>query len=142
MEPSYTSPKRFLTPTFSLSKLGFSWPPSIPVVVPHRIRRKLRSRIRSRQSPASTISALQTSCNPRDTLRSLRKHRWSAYDAQYLLIVILGVFSLSVMEHPGALVKTAVTTLLLISLILPITRQFFLPFLPIATWLVFFYSCG
>ena len=142
MEPSYSTPKRFTKSPFSLSKLGFSWPPSIPVVVPHRIRRKLRSRIRSRQSPSSTLSALQTSYNPKDTLRSLRRHRWSAYDAQYLLIAIVGVFSLSIIEQPGALFKTAVTTLLLISLIIPITRQFFLPFLPIATWLVFFYSCA
>jgi hypothetical protein len=30
---------------------------------------------------------------------------------------------------------------LLLSLVLPITRQFFLPFLPIAAWLIFFYAC-
>ena len=120
----------------------FSWPGKIPFRVPHRIRRKLRSRIRSRQSPSSALSALQTSFSPADTLLSLRRHRWSYYDAQYLILLILGIFSLSIIKTPGPIVKTAVATLILTSLILPITRQLFLPFLPIATWLIFFYACG
>ena len=53
----------------------------------------------------------------------------------------MGIFSLSVIGAPGPLTKTAMATLLLISLLLPITRQFFLPFLPIAAWLTFFYAC-
>ncbi|KAL2223255.1 hypothetical protein M432DRAFT_44125 [Thermoascus aurantiacus ATCC 26904] len=114
---------------------------SIQLLVPHRMRRKLRSKLRSRVSPTSSISALQTSFSPLDTLRSLQAHRWTLYDFQYLLLMIVGIFSLSVIEVPGPLVKTAVSTLLLISLLLPITRQFFLPFLPIAAWLTFFYSC-
>ena len=108
---------------------------------PFKASDTLRSRIRSRQSPSSSLTALQTSFKPSDTLRSLRGHRWSYYDAHYLFLIILLVFALSMIERPGALVKTAVATLLLVSLILPITRQFFLPFLPIATWLIFFYSC-
>ena len=45
------------------------------------------------------------------------------------------------MQSPGPLLKTVVATLLLTSLVIPITRQFFLPFLPIAGWLVLFYAC-
>ncbi|MCJ1373788.1 Aureobasidin resistance protein Aur1 [Loxospora ochrophaea] len=127
---------------FSKSKLPFSWSPSLPVLIPHRIRRKLRSRIRSRQSPSSSLSSLQTSFSPADTLRTLRAHRWSFYDGQYLILIILATFSLSITPFPGPFIKTAVVTLLLTSLILPITRQFFLPFLPIGTWLFFFYACG
>lgn len=55
--------------------------------------------------------------------------------------MILGIFCLSVIEYPGALLKTLIATLLMVSLLLPITRQFFLPFLPIASYLVLFYSC-
>ena len=115
---------------------------SIQLLVPHRLRRKLRSKLRNRQSPASTITTLQTSFSPADTLRSLQSHRWTAYDGQYLILAILGIFSLCIIEQPGALVKTAVASLLLTSLVLPITRQFFLPFLPIAAWLIFFYACS
>jgi inositol phosphorylceramide synthase catalytic subunit len=39
------------------------------------------------------------------------------------------------------MVKTLVATLLLGSLIIPVTRQFFLPFLPIASYLILFYAC-
>lgn len=113
---------------------------SIQLLVPHRLRRKLRSKLRTRVSPASAITTLQTSFSPADTLRSLQSHRWTVYDFQYLLLAVVGLFSLCIIEAPGALVKFAVATLILTSLVLPITRQFFLPFLPIAAWLIFFYS--
>ncbi|KZF21932.1 aureobasidin resistance protein Aur1 [Xylona heveae TC161] len=113
----------------------------MPVIVPHRFRRKLRSKLRSRQSPASSLASLQTSFSPADTLRSLRAHRWSYNDGQYLLLIIIGIFSLCVIETIGPMAKTLISTLLLTSLILPVTRQFFLPFLPIAGWLVLFYAC-
>lgn len=128
---------------FSKPKFPVSWP-SIPTFVPHRIRRKFRStksRIRSRQTPTSSITALQTSFNPADTLKSLRMHQWSYYDAQYLLLVLIGIFSLSIIESPGPLVKTMVATGLMTLLLMPATRQFFLPFLPIAGWLVLFFAC-
>ncbi|KAI9834247.1 MAG: hypothetical protein M1819_003085 [Sarea resinae] len=126
--------------TFTKSKVPFSWP-SMPSFVPYRLRRKLRSKLRSRQSPASGLATLQTSFSPADTLRSLRAHRWSYYDGQYLILMIFGIFSLCIIETPGPLFKTFVATLLLTSLTLPITRQFFLPFLPIACWLILFYAC-
>ncbi|GAB7347451.1 hypothetical protein MBLNU459_g4367t1 [Dothideomycetes sp. NU459] len=129
---------------FSRSKFPIAMP-SLPTILPHRLRRKFRStrsKIRSRQTPtSSTLSSLQTSFNPADTLNTLRTHQWSVYDAQYVFLAIIGIFSLCIMQSPGPLPKTAIATLLLLSLLLPITRQFFLPFLPIAAWLVFFYSC-
>ena len=127
---------------FSRSKVpGLS---ALPSFVPHRLRRKwraTRSRIRSRQSPTSSVSTLQTSFNPADTLRSLRTHQWSFYDGQYLFLAIIAIFSLSVMETPGPFAKTFVAALLMGGLVLPITRQFLLPFLPALTWLLLFASC-
>ncbi|KAJ5386443.1 Inositol phosphorylceramide synthase catalytic subunit aur1 [Penicillium cosmopolitanum] len=114
---------------------------SFQLLVPHRMRRKIRSKLRSRLSPTSSISTLQTSLSPVDTLRSLQTHRWTIYDFQYLLLLIIGIFSLSVMQSPGPLAKTGIATLILFSLLLPLTRQFFLPFLPVAGWLIFFYAC-
>ena len=120
----------------------FSWPPSIPTIIPHRIRRKLRSKVRSRQSPSTSFGRLQTSYSPADTLESLRSHRWSFYDGQYLILIILAIFSLCIIPSPGPLVKTALATLIITALILPVTRQFLLPSLAIWSWLVFFYACG
>jgi inositol phosphorylceramide synthase catalytic subunit len=127
--------------TFLKSHFQVPWR-SIQLLVPHRLRRRLRSKLRNRQSPASSITALQTSFSPTQTIRALRSHRWSLYDGQYLLLAFLGIFSLCVIQSPGALVKITVATLLLTSLVLPITRQFFLPFLPIAAWLIFYYAAS
>ena len=128
--------------TYSKIFLPFSWPPSIPTIIPHRIRRKLRSKVRSRQSPSTSLGHLQTSYSPADTIESLRKHRWSFYDGQYLILTILGIFSLCIIPWPGPLVKTALATLIITALILPVTRQFLLPSLAIWSWLVLFYACG
>jgi hypothetical protein len=117
---------------------------SLPSFVPHRLRRKwraTRSRIRSRQSPTSSISSLETSFNPRDTLRALRTHPWSIYDAQYLFLAVVLIFVMSVSEAPGPFAKTFAATALMLGLILPISRQFLLPFLPALTWLLLFPAC-
>lgn len=114
---------------------------SFKLLMPHRMRRRLRSKLRSRLSPATSIASLQTSFSPKDTLRSLQSYRWSVYDLQYVLLAIIGIFSLCIIESPGVFGKTTIASLLLLSLLLPITRQFFLPFLPIAGWLIFFYAC-
>lgn len=114
---------------------------SFQLLVPHRMRRKIRSKLRSRISPTSSISTLQTSLSPMDSLRSLQSHRWTFYDFQYLLLLILGIFSLTMIQSAGPLAKTAIATMILFSLLIPLTRQFFLPFLPVAGWLIFFYAC-
>ncbi|KAF4614353.1 hypothetical protein G7Y89_g15383 [Cudoniella acicularis] len=53
---------------------------------------------------------------------------------------MLAIFSLSISQAPGPLMKTGAALLLMIALLMPITRQFFLPVLPIFTWLVFFFN--
>ncbi|PGH21555.1 hypothetical protein AJ80_03115 [Polytolypa hystricis UAMH7299] len=114
---------------------------SIQMLVPYRMRRKLRSKLRSRVSPSSSITSLKTSFSPLDTLKSLQAHRWTLYDGQYLLLLSMGVFSLCVIESPGPLVKALISLALGTALLLPVTSQFFLPFLPTIFWLIFFYAC-
>lgn len=116
---------------------------ALPSFIPHRVKRKwraTRSRIRSRQSPTSSLASLETSFSPADTLRSLRSHPWSIYDGQYLILAIILIFSLSLSEA-GPFSKTFSATMLMLGLVLPITRQFLLPFLPALTWLLLFASC-
>lgn len=148
MRPQYSSfpggdssTQRF----FTRAKLPLSWFMSrVSTIVPPRIRRTFRStrsKIWSGHTPASSITTLRTSVNPANTLRSLRAHHWSYYDAQYLLLTMVGIFSLCVIQSPGLPARLAIAILLMTSLILPITQQFFLPFLPIAAWLIFFYGC-
>ncbi len=134
-------PKYYVSssPTFTKAKIPFSWP-SIPNPIPRRYRRRLRSKFRSAQSPASSIASIETSFSPSDTIRALRSHRWSYYDGQYIILIILAIFSLSISQAPGPLVKTGAATLLILALLVPVTRQFFLPVLPIFTWLLFFFN--
>jgi len=142
-DSSYAPLREDVSRAFVLKTIPISWP-SIPVILPHKLRRKFRStrsKIRSRASPTSSISSLETSFSPVDTLRALRAHPWSYYDGQYLLLAVFGIFSLCIIQSPGPMVKFIVATLLLTSLVLPITRQFFLPLLPIISWLIYFYAC-
>ena len=141
MEPGVSSWKDHPQKYFGKVQIMLPWK-SIQLLFPHRVRRRLRSKLRSRVSPASSISSLKTSFSPFDTLKSLQAHRWTVYDGQYLILIVLGVFSLCIIESPGPLAKTLVALGLLGSLLFPVTCQFFLPFLPIACWLIFFYACG
>jgi hypothetical protein len=124
---------------YTKTKLPFSMP-TIPNPIPRRYRRRLRSKLRASLPPASSIASIETSFSPSDSIRALRAHRWSYYDGQYLFLIILGIFSLSISQAPGPLMKTGAASLLMLALLMPVTRQFFLPFLPILTWLVFFFN--
>ncbi|KAI9891629.1 MAG: Aureobasidin resistance protein Aur1 [Vezdaea aestivalis] len=126
--------------SFTSPKIPLTWP-SLPTIIPHRLRRKLRSKLRTRQSPASSLASLQTSFSPAHTLRSLRAHRWSFYDGQYLFLALLAIFCLSIIETAGPLAKTFVAMLLMTVLVVPISRQFFLPAIPILSWVLLFFSC-
>ena len=123
--------------------------PSYPYMNSSRPRYLRRT---TSQSPKS-ISALETSFSPTKTIESLRLHRWSGtdlsceldliylgLDGHYIFLSIIGIFALSVIESPGPIVKTLLATLLITGLVIPITRQFLLPALPVITWAVLFYS--
>ncbi|KAK5725363.1 Phosphatidylinositol:ceramide phosphoinositol transferase (IPC synthase) [Elasticomyces elasticus] len=124
-----------------MAKLPLSW------ASPHRLlRRQLRSarsKLRSRQSPTGTsIATLNTSLNPADTLRALRAHHWSYHDAQYIILAIVAIFSITVTPVPGPITKTLIATLLMTGLTIPLTRQFLLPALPVLGWAIFFPACA
>ena len=116
---------------------------SIQSYTSRRLRRKFRltrSKFRSRQTPVSSLAALQTSLSPLDTLKKLLEHRWTVYDVQYLHLAIIYISALYVMEKPGPLIRLMVALSLFFLLLPPATNQFFLPFLPIAAWLFVFQS--
>lgn len=127
------------TTTFTKAKLPFSWPAMLNPI-PRRYRRRLRSKFRSSVSPASSITSIETSFNPSHTIRAIRQHRWTYYDCHHLIYIVVAIFSLSISQAPGPLMKLFAATLLTLLLLMPITSQFFFPFLPVATWLVFFFN--
>jgi inositol phosphorylceramide synthase catalytic subunit len=93
----------------------------------------------------SSLKNLQWSSSLRFTKRyippGLYHHSWTIYDFQYVFLLILGIFLFYIIESPGIFLKFLIVCMLAIGLYLPVPRKFFLPFLPIAIWLVLFYSC-
>lgn len=111
--------------------------------VSRRMRRRARlwrSTYRNRQTSVSSVSPLSRSCSALDTLTLLYQHRWSLRDGHYLLLASISIWALCIMENMGAMAKGLTVVLYFVLLILPITSQFFLPFSPIATWLLLLFS--
>lgn len=138
-----TSPLRSTasSPTSTKKKSQFLWPLTISNPIPYKFRaRRLRSKLRARQSAASSISAVQTSFSPSVTLRAIRHHRWTVFDIQYIGLFLLAIFVLCITPNPGPLAKTGLVGLLLAGLLVPVTSQFLFPALPILAWVFYFFS--
>ncbi|KAF8982578.1 Aureobasidin resistance protein Aur1 [Entomortierella lignicola] len=74
------------------------------------------------------------------TIRPLQKHRYTFYDLQYVFLFMLFSFCYYIMDKP-VWFKLPIA-LGAIGLLIPRkTRQFMLPFMAIAAWLVLFYCC-
>lgn len=101
-------------------------------------RRRARSKSKALHPGAEDITSLYTSFNFWDGLRDLKKHRWSTSDLQYAFIVGLGLFSLWIAPPAPALKFFALLACCWI-LLMPATRQFFLPSLTIWLWLLYFF---
>ena len=102
-------------------------------------RRKARRKEKPAVGSSQSVSALQRSFDPLDGVRTLRQRRWSWYDLQHLLTAGFLVFSFAIAPMSwwaklGAVVGYSVL------LLMPATRQFFLPSLPIWAYLLYFFS--
>lgn len=131
--------------------LSFQWPTSLtfahlnPIPCKFRPSRRLRTRRqRARRSRRATdeeddVTRLKSSFNVLDTARLLRTRQWKLLDLQYLTLAGFIVFCLFI--TPSApLIKTGALVIYSILLLMPITQQFFLPSLPIWTYLLYFFS--
>ncbi|GAB1317559.1 Phosphatidylinositol:ceramide phosphoinositol transferase (IPC synthase) [Madurella fahalii] len=128
--------------------LPLRWPGKLSLhpIIPHKIRspaRRLRLRLRAQgskgQHQPADVTRLQTSFDAWGSLKALRTRRWSLWDLQHLVTFGYIVFSLTILPS-APLVKTGVLVVLGALLLMPVTRQFFLPSLPIWTYLLYFFS--
>lgn len=87
----------------------------------------------------SNVAAIQRSFNPADGLRALRRHRWNVYDIQHAITAVFVVFSFVIAPIP-IYIDIAVVAGYALLLLMPATRQFFLPSLPIWTYLFYFFA--
>ncbi|KAI0262121.1 hypothetical protein BC834DRAFT_845281 [Gloeopeniophorella convolvens] len=88
----------------------------------------------------AAVGRMDKSLDPRDTLRRLEKHTFTWSDSVYLIHVVNSVFWLVIMRVPGFPLKLLIPILHIGLLLVPFTSQFFLPALPITTYLMTFYS--
>jgi len=130
--------------------LPFAWPVTLNLAqlnpIPHKYRpsRKTRMRLQKiKSNPGATVAddvtRLQTSFNVLESVAALRRRRWRIYDVQYLVLFGYILFSLFILPS-APLVKTGAVAVLGVLLLMPITQQFFLPSLPIWTYLLYFFS--
>lgn len=147
----------------STPKMSFLWPAAAALAQWNPIPRKYRpGRSRRKQKPRLSVSAppsrfasspqagsgkasvvnvasLQRSFNPADGLRTLRRHRWNIYDLQHLITVAFVLFSFIIAPIP-IIVDLGIVAGYSLLVLMPATRQFFLPSLPIWTYLFYFFS--
>ncbi|KAG0346555.1 Aureobasidin resistance protein Aur1 [Podila humilis] len=74
------------------------------------------------------------------TIRPLQQHHYTFYDLQYVFLFVLFSFCYYIMEKP-VWFKLPIALFATGLLIPKKTRQFMLPFLAIAAWLILFYCC-
>ncbi len=111
---------------------------SISDQIEHEGGRRSRCDPRTHSLHASPITILDTSLSPIDTLRALQSYQWKIYDLQWLCLAVVGILGLSMNQSLRCSEKMAIAAFLLGSLILPLTRQIFRPFMPMATYLIWF----
>ncbi|KAL2023719.1 hypothetical protein VTK56DRAFT_1433 [Thermocarpiscus australiensis] len=127
--------------------LPLSWPGALltqlnPIPRKYRPARKLRLRLNSSSKPRdrpNDITRLQTSLDAWSTLRALRSRKWSLWDLQHLVVLGYILFSLAILP-PAPLVKIGALVVLGVLLLMPVSQQFFLPSLPIWTYLLYFFA--
>lgn len=117
------------------------WPRALSIKIPERYRsgsgRRSRSRKPTRQGHDG-ITTLQTSFNPMHGVRAIQRHHWRLLDIQYPALAFFMIFSLAIAPMP-IFVKVAIPFVSLLVCLMPATRQFFLPSMPIWIYLLYFF---
>ena len=129
-------------------KLPFLWSGPLNLAqfnpIPYKFRpsRKLRMRQRARSAAEARqddVTRLNTSFDVLESLRHLRRRQWKLLDLQHAIIAGFLVFCM-VITPSAPFIKLALALAYSMLLLMPITQQFFLPSLPIWTYLIYFFS--
>jgi inositol phosphorylceramide synthase catalytic subunit len=91
--------------------------------------------------PGSTLTRLEMSWDIRKTFRHLMTRTYRKGDVQYLVLFTILLFSLIVAQDPPPFARFLLAIVLLLAVTIPVLKQFWLPFLPIGTWLILYFSC-
>ncbi|KAK6886022.1 Inositol phosphorylceramide synthase [Candida tropicalis] len=96
----------------------------------------------SEKAPNSTISDLNFDTNINSTIRKLKHHHWTlgeVFHYGFLISVLLFVF----IVYPASfLIKLPIVLAFSVCFLIPLTSQFFLPALPVFSWLALYFNCA
>lgn len=101
-------------------------------------RRRAKSKSKSTHPGVDDITSLRTSFSFWDGIRDLQKHQWRLLDIQYPFLIGLVLFSLWIAPPAPALKMFSLMAAVWV-LLMPATRQFFLPSSTIWIWLLYFF---
>lgn len=102
-------------------------------------QRRPRSNSKPKRLESDDITSLNTSFSLWQGIKDLRSHKWTPSDLQYAILTIITLFSLYISPSAPLLKLLALTASMLV-LLIPATRQFFLPSSMIWVWLLYFFS--
>lgn len=126
-------------------KLPYIWTENLSLALLNRLpnkyrvgRRRTRSKSKHIHPGVEDITTLQTSFSVSDGIRDLQKHKFRTSDLQYVALTSLTLFSLYIAPSAPA-VKTLALLASVWVLLMPATRQFFLPSSAIWVYLVYFF---
>ena len=89
----------------------------------------------------AAVARMDKSLDPRDTIRRLQNHTFTLSDLVYLIHIINSAFWLVIMRVPRfPIIKLLIPVLHIGLLLVPFTSQFFLPALPVTTYVITFFS--
>jgi inositol phosphorylceramide synthase catalytic subunit len=122
--------------------LHISWPKKLDLAAlnPASKRRRSNSKDKSFDPVVERVSSLKTSFSIAETIRELKRHKWTLFDLQYFVLAALCLSSLWIIEAHAPFIKMAVVIGYTLLLLMPATSQFFLPSWPIWTYLLYFFS--
>lgn len=104
----------------------------------YQVGRRRRAKSKTTYPDFDDLTTLKTSFNFWDGLRDLQKHQWRLIDLQYVFLTGLTLFSLWIAPSAPAIKMFSLMGAVWV-LLMPATRQFFLPSLMIWVWLVYFF---
>ncbi|KAI0065144.1 PAP2-domain-containing protein [Artomyces pyxidatus] len=88
----------------------------------------------------AAVGRMDKSLSPADTVRRLQNHSFTFSDTIYLFHIFNTAFWVYLMKAPGFPLKLGIPIFHAILLIIPFTSQFFLPALPVTSWVICYYS--
>lgn len=90
------------------------------------------------QALNAAVGRMDKSLSPKDTFFKLQRHQWRLSDAVYIFHVLLASFWLFLL--PSLVLKLLIPALYTTALLVPFTSQFFLPAMPVLSWVLTFFS--